>query len=204
MKLAHCLLALLIAIPVMATDIPELPICTAYMPINEGAIWVSPSGNGPDLEHGYDMGGQVADVRITLLVLNGNYDPIANLPYEDMWLQSENGGLIRCMGGTYPDSNTDVNGETIFSGPFLAGGSNADPEKILVMIVGEPLVQYPLSLFINSPDVNGDLTVNLSDISAMSQVLNGDYDWRCDFNNDGAVNLSDIVVFATCLGVNCP
>jgi len=204
MKLTHCLLVLLVAIPVMAIDIPELPICEAHMPINEGSIWVSPDGSGPGLEYGYDMAGEVADVRITLLVLNGEYEPIANLPYEDLWLQSESNGLTRCVGGTVADHNTDQNGETTFSGPFLAGGSNPNPEKILVMIFGDPLVQNPLSLFINSPDINGDLAVNLSDISAMTQVLNGDYDWSCDFNNDGAVNLSDIVVFATCLGAVCP
>lgn len=203
MKLATCLLALLITAPAMATDIPDLPNCNAGMPVAEGSIWVSPGGNGPDLEHGFTTGGVEADVRITLYVLNGNGDPIVMYPYEDIWLESQHGGLAQCFGGTWPDASTDGNGMTMFSGPFRAGGSNPNPEKIVVMIAGSPLVGSALPLYINSPDVNGDLVVNLSDISAMVIGLNGDYDWRYDFNNDGAINLSDIVVFATCLGMNC-
>jgi hypothetical protein len=36
-----------------------------------------------------------------------------------------------------------------------------------------------------------------------TQVLNGDYDYCADFNNDGAINLADIVRMTGGIGAAC-
>ena len=55
----------------------------------------------------------------------------------------------------------------------------------------------------NSADINGDLSVNLTDIVAFSQAMTGGYAYYADFNNDGSLNLSDIVRLAGGNGVSC-
>ena len=61
-----------------------------------------------------------------------------------------------------------------------------------------------LSSYFNSPDINGDLAVNLSDVVLFSQDRYGDYNYRSDFNFDGVVNLSDQIILVGALGVGCP
>ncbi len=62
-----------------------------------------------------------------------------------------------------------------------------------------------LNVFFNSVDINGDLTVNLIDVS----IFAGDYyaaapQYRSDFNFDGAVNLTDVTILSTNYGSSCP
>jgi hypothetical protein len=56
----------------------------------------------------------------------------------------------------------------------------------------------------NSPDLNGDLAVNLTDVSHFVGSFFGTYDYASDFQWDGVINLSDIVLLAQGLGSECP
>lgn len=58
--------------------------------------------------------------------------------------------------------------------------------------------------FISSPDLNGDLVVNIADYGAFSVVYTGDYDLQADYNHDGVVNLGDIAILAQHAGHACP
>ena len=78
-----------------------------------------------------------------------------------------------------------------------------------VMINGDALTTNPgLPLKFNSPDINGDLVVNLSDIVAFTQLLGGNFGdnplFAGDFNNDGTINLSDVVRMTGGIGAACP
>jgi hypothetical protein len=68
------------------------------------------------------------------------------------------------------------------------------------------IVPMPLSLdiAINSPDINGDLQVNLSDVVAFTQDYFGAYNYRSDFFWDGVLNLSDVARMAQGMGAICP
>jgi hypothetical protein len=59
-------------------------------------------------------------------------------------------------------------------------------------------------LHFNSPDINGDLVVNLVDL----QIFTAEYfltqGFRADFHRDGVVNLSDLAQFAYAFGGACP
>jgi hypothetical protein len=61
-----------------------------------------------------------------------------------------------------------------------------------------------VDLYINSPDINGDLVVNLTDYTLFSVDYNGSYNYRSDFNFDGYVNMGDLTILAGALGVDCP
>jgi len=49
----------------------------------------------------------------------------------------------------------------------------------------------------SSPDLSGDLNVNLIDVSRFSIIFNGEYDVRGDYDGDGEMTLSDVAFFAS-------
>jgi len=56
----------------------------------------------------------------------------------------------------------------------------------------------------NSPDLNGDLVVNLSDIILFARIYWGEYSYAADFYWDGQVNLSDLAMMIGTRGRTCP
>lgn len=92
--------------------------------------------------------------------------PVPDYPLQDLWL---GGGLQSCDFGSWPDSDTNSDGVTSWSLPVRAGGSGF----VEVLISGTPIMGpgTPLNLRVNSPDINGDGTVNIADISLMARGL---------------------------------
>lgn len=57
----------------------------------------------------------------------------------------------------------------------------------------------------NSPDINGDNTVNLAEtIACRRGVTSGAYSCSCDFCADCQVNLSDVALYVQARGSACP
>jgi hypothetical protein len=55
-------------------------------------------------------------------------------------------------------------------------------------------------LAVNSPDLNGDLVVNLSDVPLFAVDYFVEYNYRSDFFWDGQINLSDLGYLARAMG----
>ena len=148
--------------------------------------------------------GGTVDSSITLYLLDGAMTPVANFPHEDMWLESADGGLSACSGGAIADASSNAAGEAYWTRPLYAGG--ASEALTVVMISGAALVSGAgLAISFNSPDINGDGTVNLTDVPLFAgDFYGGVYAFRSDFHYDGAVNLSDVVHMAQGLGSTCP
>ena len=146
--------------------------------------------------------GVFVDATITLTVLDSYDNPIANFPYEDIWLESADGGMVPCPGGTVADSNTDLLGQTVWMYPLQAGGWSEAPMQ--VVINGDALWFEGFPLNVNSPDLNGDGLVNLSDAGLFSVLYFSSVHYKADFNYDGVLNLSDVGYFVSGLGANCP
>jgi hypothetical protein len=190
--------------------VPDLNLSSAeIMAGSDGAsVYSLPNGNGSGLDEAFLAGGAVVDATITVQLIDTNTDPIFLYPFEDLWMETSLANLSFCSGGTVADASTDVNGETTFSNP-IAGGSYTDPttERMLVMVAGAPIAGGGVDVQFNSPDISGDLVVNLTDIVAFTQLLGGDTSshplFAGDFNNDGTINLSDIVRFTPGIGANC-
>lgn len=188
--------------------VPDLVVSTATSPAHPAgaSVWALPNGLGVGFDEAFASGGAAVDATITLTLIDTNGDPIFLYPFEDLWLETSGGGLNYCPGGTVADASTDVNGQTTWTNPVLGGGYSLG-ETTQVYVAGSPLAGGGLNITFNSADLNGDLTVNLSDISGFTQVLGGNYTnypkYAGDFNNDNVINLSDIVRMTAGIGTHC-
>lgn len=173
----------------------------------EASIFVLPDGSGPSLAEAMLFGGQIADASVTLNLITDYGGEVANYPLEDIWLQSDSRSEVACTISFLADGDTDASGATAFASSLVGGGSTEGP--IWVIYNGSKamydLYQYhpPLQLRINSADINGDLTVNLSDVTLFTTDFYGSYNYRSDFHWDGVLDLSDVVKMATGLGRSC-
>ena len=192
--------------------IPDLSNSTASTAA--GVLTVSvetlPTGDGRPLNAARTSNGTpgntaLIDATITLIVRDGNGDPIYLYPSEDLWLQTTAGGLKLCPGGSVADFSTDVNGRTSFS-RALFGGGHSETEQTVVVINGSPLVGSNMNIRFNSPDISGDLKVDLTDtVTYAADALHPlPYHYRSDMLFDSQINLSDTVLYAQGIGKICP
>ena len=78
-------------------------------------------------------------------------------------------------------------------------------QRTIVLVAGSPIeLTSPVDLGFNSPDINGDLLVNLTDVQTFTADYYGGYLFRSDFHRDGIVNLSDLAPLAYAIGAACP
>ena len=178
----------------------------------EASVYVLPDASGPPLTEAMEFGGQQIDATITVRLVDCWGTPIADFPWEDIWLETESEGSGPCYPlGFSAHSTTDNNGETNFSLSLAGGGWTEGP--VWVYVVGgralDPLdcpwgIEHPpVSLRFNSADINGDGIVNLVDTSLFSTDFFGPYQYRSDFYWDGVLNLADIARMAAGIGLSC-
>jgi hypothetical protein len=171
----------------------------------QATLLVLPDGSGPPLTAARTPAGAVVDATIFITIISfcEVEEPVAAYPREDIWLDSMDGGLVLCPGGSVADADTDLNGMTQWSQPISAGGW--DQGEAMVRINGDvPPDGAGLTLNFNSPDLNGDRDVNLSDLVEFTEDYYTGYYFRSDFHRDGALNLSDVAIMASSLGKGCP
>jgi hypothetical protein len=175
-----------------AADFPSHELSSATVE-DAGTLMITPARTGDGL------GERGLTVTVTLVDPVGQ--PWPNYPAADVWLDSElPGDVALCVDGSIGDSSSDVNGRMVFSGAVAGGGSTA---RINVYIVNEPLLGPPLPIAFNSPDINGDLVVDLSDFGLFGQDFGTDA-FRSDFVHDGLVDLADFSRFGASFGERCP
>jgi hypothetical protein len=166
-------------------------------------LMVRPDGGGRSFDEAFLPWGDTADATITLELRNANWDPVSNFPAEDLWLESYDDGLVPCLGGTIADANTDALGMTRWQNPLFGGGNSE--ALTLVLVNGSQLESTGgVHLSFNSPDINGDLVVNLTDVAQFAADYFGVFAFRSDFHRDGMINLQDLATFAQAYGATCP
>jgi hypothetical protein len=187
------------------TPVPDPELSEAYLEqpgSGPFSLQVVPDGNGKPFTEAHDEDGAMVDATVTLHLRDSQGVPFVFYPLEDMWLATLEDGLAFCMWGMHPDDNTDHNGVTQWVHPGLAGGYSQGP--IRVFVSGYPLTSNNgLPLWFNSPDLNGDLVVNLLDVVVLSGDYFNGYHFRSDLNGDGALDLLDIHVFVQHIGAQC-
>lgn len=187
-------------------DVPDVSTSIATIAYNgpgTPTLLVVPDGSGPYFTQAHDEDGNLVDATITLIVLDYFGIPIANYPFEDCWLESMDGGMAACYGGNTADYDTDINGVTQWVNPMRAGGYSE--ALVRVMINGSALTSNAgLPLKFNSPDINVDGIVNLIDVAIVTQDYFTGYNFRCDLNGDGVLDLRDVPPLAQYLGAQCP
>jgi len=178
------------------------------------SLLVMPDGSGATLSAVRAAGGEIVDGTISFTLMERRDDgdiPFPGYPREDIYLEWGAGSAASCHGGAeifWPDQTTDAQGYTEFVLPRRAGGWTTEGVQLMIAgWVAEDMGGNELpviDLQINSPDINGDLLVNLADIVLFTQDVGGGSTYRSDFNWDGVVDLSDIVVFSGAIGATCP
>jgi hypothetical protein len=163
---------------------------------------VCPAGDGGAMTQCYLSGGTGVDGTITFTVLDINLDPVVLYPAVDMWVEAN--GLCYCSPtATIADGPTDGSGQTTFSGPFYVGGCS-DDNSTNIRVNGTLLNHPGLPIWFNSPDMNCDFVVNLSDVVIFAPAYYGAYSYCADFYWDGNINLSDVVILAQHIAHVCP
>ncbi len=166
------------------------------------SVFARPDGLGEPLNACHASGGAVVDATITLTLLDWLGNPIPFYPPEDVWLETSGGGLSHCAAGTIADGPSDQGGQMRFTHP-VAGGGHSEGETTIVLIAGAPVNQPGLPMTFNSPDVDGNLHVDLGDVSVFAHDYFNAYHYRCDFNWDGAINLAELSRMASAIGADC-
>jgi len=198
---------LLAALPCYADAIiPDLELSEAtiaYGGPGVPSLLVVPDRSGRPFTQAFDEDGNLVDATITLIVRDPVGVPFVNYPSEDLWLETDDDGLVSCTYGLVADQNTDANGMTFWVDPPAAGCYSEGP--VVVMINGSQLASNAgLPLQFNSPDINGDHLVNIADVAIFAGDYFGSYHFRSDFRRDGVINLTDLAIFAQAMGANCP
>lgn len=194
---------LLLVVLIGFSVLPALAVWPDYSPseisTRPGAFVMTPSGNAPSLES------QNVGIQVWLRELT--HGALENYPAEDIWMEPVTGDLAWCSGGNHADANTAAGGYTTFHRALQGGGWSQAGVMILASGDMIPITphsnDYVLDLRINSPDNNGDLVVDLSDISVFGQDLTS-YHFRSDFDHNGTVDLQDISLFSGWVGDRCP
>ncbi|MBK8167566.1 MAG: hypothetical protein IPK64_16600 [bacterium] len=168
---------------------------------NSATLLVVPDGTGNPLTAARNPFGQIVDATIHLQA-NDDSGPLQGVPAADLWLGAEDEGLVLCAGGSTADHATDALGHTEWTRPLLAGGHSQAPCHVYVN--GHGVQAGVLALKFNSPDIDGNLRVDLSDVARFAADFVGHYAFRSDLIRDGSVNLSDIVEMNRALGRKCP
>lgn len=83
-------------------------------------------------------------------------------------------------------------------------GSGNPAEGCVLLWAPSECGSIPLEIYFNSPDINGDLVVDLLDQSLFAQDFFGLYNYRSDFNFDGKIDLFDLGVLSQAIGGQCP
>jgi hypothetical protein len=183
-------------------DLTNSEIWMAYDGPGTPSLMVIPNGSGLPFTEARLEDGTVVDATVFLKLMDWGDYPIYMFPLEDMWLESLDGGMHSCNGGTTADVHTDEEGITYWAQPLRAGGFSQAPMGVFVN--GDNLSLEGLPLSINSPDITGDGNVTLHDVSAFAQDLYGTYDFRSDLHRDGVINLSDVGRLVFGLQAACP
>jgi hypothetical protein len=160
-----------------------------------GTVLITPAGTGGSIAN--------AGATVTVTVLDAGLLPVPNFPFQDIWLGNDGvsgDNIALCQGGSTADANTNASGITTIGGVISGGGYGTSTQ---VYINGTPLAQAPLAVALNSPDINGDLVVNLNDFSAFGvDFSTGEF--RSDFVFNGVVDLADFSRFGQTFGETCP
>jgi hypothetical protein len=188
--------------------LPDVEVSTVLIEyFDEASIWILPDGTGRRLDQAYADGGSVVSAVVTAQLIDPMGNPMTTIEPDEIWIEDPGGGLAFCGGAWHPDAWDLENGLFYWTGTPEGGGSRPPDGSFLELrVCNMPLpASYALRyLSVNSPDINGDLEVDLSDIVLFVQDLGGPYNHRSDFVHDGVINLSDVAVMAAAIGATCP
>jgi hypothetical protein len=165
-----------------------------------GCLIVCPGGDGPSFEEI----GAIISITVENMGLK-----VPDIPAADIYLIGANQGLVLCGGSGSIDADSATSafppvGYTTISGVLTAGGCDTGLSVIVWgAVLGCPPIVLPCA--VKSPDINGDLIVDIVDLALFAPVYMGlePYSHCMDYNCDGAVALVDFALFGIHYLHNC-
>jgi len=158
-------------------------------------LTIMPDGSGETLA--------AAGIHISVRVHDCGGHPVVGLPASSIVLYTS--ALCICSGGNIADGPTDAEGRTTFSGTIRGGGC---AENLTVFVDGTAVAN--LSVRTNSPDRGpfaSPCSVDAGDDGFFAKlglrVGESGYTICYDYNEDGAIDLHDLIVFGAPLGAHC-
>lgn len=185
---------------------PYLSTFGFLYPINEPVtLLVVPDGSGPGLTAARTINRQAVDATVVVHAIEDGFGwPLVGSPRDQWSLGWDGAGVAACTDGLAPDHDTLADGSTAWSAPLRAGGHSHGLARPY-WLTQPMLANAGLALQVNSPDLNGDLVVDLIDVTQFAQdYAGGAYQFRSDLSYDGVVNLSDIIPMVQHYGARCP
>ena len=158
-------------------------------------VLISPGGLAPSLAE------QGVAIEAVVWYVDSTY-PCVNYPWEDLTIGASGSGTLNFC-GLYPvaDSDTDEFGRVTLDGTPFGGGH--DTAGIRVLIAGVPYDEI-LPIAVNSPDIDGNLVVDIGDFALFGLDFGRDDAFRSDFVHDGIVDIADFSLFGLHFGESCP
>jgi hypothetical protein len=185
---------------------PDSTKCEIYCQTEEAVscfMHVNGSLQG-NLMEVYEYGGDETSAALKIEVRDSNGDLIQG--YQARFRATYGGDLAVC--GDYLFPVTAGGGGIATCGVAFGLGHDDDiaiygdiydtDETTLLFSIG-PVT----NLSLNSPDLNQDGDVNLTDTILFAQIKDAGYDYRIDFYWDGVINLSDTVLLSAAQGAEC-
>lgn len=205
MKMLSILLVLLTALMITGNlqadtqNYPDPMYCTATI-ATEGVelfLYCTPSGNGAPATRAVDDSGNIHDASITLTLRDAAGDPMPGFPGQDINIGTAAGTLSHCYYMFFND--TDANGQVHWSGPIRTGGYSQDrSDQLCLYVNGYPIVCDPgLTLYINTPDLNGDQMVDILDITTFQALSADGYHPALDLEHDNVIDILDVTRLTT-------
>ena len=166
------------------------------------SLMMVPDGSGDLFEEARRPDGTMVNGQIEVWLLDGMAFGHEGMPPAYVRLDAPAVGLKFCPEGNIAGQATDPDGYTYFSAPLYGGGWSQD--GLIVRVCNTPLSMPALPLWVNSPDIDGDLEVTLSDVQLFAEdFYSATYQYRSDLAYDGVINLSDVARLALHIGAGC-
>jgi hypothetical protein len=171
---------------------PPGPISICVLPDGEAKIY------------SYLSAGQEINAVLLFPVEDWTDDP----PFPRVHVEWFGGGPEVNCGFSEVVLTSDSEGWVTWTPDFQGGGHRGPDEAVYLGLMMMELcpnqhLELQEDVYFNSPDISGDLKVDLTDVQIFSGDFFGNYDYRCDFNGDGVINLSDIPIMAQAVGSAC-
>jgi len=190
-------LILVLLVPaVVFGEVPDIDNCDIFTRATEDvSVMICPACDGYAFSAAQTFGGAPMDATIEVYIRNNAGVGLEGISASDIWLEET--GISFCSpDGNIADFNTIAGGYTEFALPACGGGCS---ENLTLggYLAGTPFNQNPLPYIrFNSPDTNGDLVVDLIDLSAFAVAYFIPATYCFDYNWDGVMNLLDLAVFS--------
>jgi len=169
-----------------------------------GPISVCVLPDGAVRTYSYLSSGQEVNAVLMFLVEDWTGDPPSPFVHVE-WFGGGPG--VNC-GFSAVVLSSDSEGWVTWVPDFRGGGHRGPEEPVFLGLMMMELcpnqhLELREGVYFNSPDISGDLEVDLADVQLFAGDFLGSYKYRSDFNADGAVNLSDIGIMAQAIGSAC-